>query len=176
MSIINIQNTDKFEVVFSNIPVPKGESDVDMRWFNNFVRVVTLPDYSIELLTSDFMNSSYKTPISRANNDLAPLTIEFNADEDLFNYIAFFKWLKTLRCGGEIKGASSSRGAFINAITIVMNDNQNRATTRINLTDVYLVSISSLNLVFGESEQTIFTVTFQMTDWDIEKVDTIRNN
>lgn len=177
MSKLNNSNTDKFEIVFSNIPVPADRTDaLDMAIFDNYVRNVALPDYNIEILPSEFMNQTMRSPISRANNDLAPLTIEFQADEDLDNYVAFFEWIKQLRCGEPLKGEDTLKGSVIASIDILLNDNQNRKGHRVSIKNAIIVNLSSLNMAFGQSEQTIFNVTLQYEDFSVVRSTTTRNN
>ena len=84
MSKINNANSDKFNIVFSDIPVPQDRTTpLSIEPFNNYVKSVTLPDYSIEMDQSNFQGSVNRYPVSKFNADLSQLTIDFFVDEDL---------------------------------------------------------------------------------------------
>lgn len=177
MSIINNQNTDKFKVVISNIPVPSTRTtNVDMAVFNNYVRSVTLPDYNVEVVPIDFRSASIKTPASRLNNDLAPVTLDFICDEDVENYISFFEWMLEIRAGNPTKGETTTRESTIKNLTVLINDNQDRPAVKFVIKDLLLVSLSSLSMIYGASEQSLYTASFQYNTIDIERIDTERNN
>lgn len=177
MSILNQSNTDKFESVFSNIPVPSTRNDtLDLDVMNNYVRMITLPDYNLEVVFSELMQASIKNPISRFNNDMSPMTIDFTADEDLHNYIAFFEWMRELRLGNALKGEDTIRESTIKTLYILLKDNQDRITSKFVIKDLLLINISSLSLAFGNSEQTSFTATFQFNTMDIERGTATLNN
>jgi len=178
MSTVNQANSDRFKAVFSNIPMPDTRTTrIDMEIFNNFVRSITLPDSSIELTQSEFMNIVRRYPISKYNNDLSQLTIEFFADEDLSNYKAFFDWMKLLRygCGNNADGRASS-DTVIDVISVIMLDNQSRKTNTLTFDRCFLVSLSSLSLVFGSSEELQFSCTFAFDDFNIVSTTKVLNN
>jgi hypothetical protein len=177
MSIINQSNIDKFEAVFSNIPVPATRTDkFDIRLIDNFIRNVTLPDYNVEVVFSDLMNTQTNNPISRFNNDNSPVTIEFTVDEDMENYLAFFEWITQLRLGNPCKGESTTRNSTIKTLYVIMKDNEDRKGAKIVLTDLLIISLSSLNLAFGNSEQSTFNVTLNFKTFDIERGTLTLNN
>lgn len=177
MSIVNQANTNNFKIVFSNIPVPSTRtSKLDMQVMNNYVRSVTLPDFSIELLESPFMNTVQRVPVSRYNSDLSPLTIEFKADEDLENYLAFFDWISELRCNNSTSESNPTYRQTIDIITVIMRDNENRNNAQLRFKDNLIINLSSLNLQFGVSEPMIFSVTLQFNTWEIVRTDATLNN
>lgn len=177
MSIVNQANTNKFKTIFSNIPVPTGRTDVvDMGIFNNYVKNVTLPDYSVELVNSDFLGEVRKTPSTRVQAELSPLTIEFVADEDYDNWATCFEWLREMRCGNSSSPSQPLHSYNIKQIYIQMRDNQNRSGLKFVFNGVILINLSSLNLVFGSSEQVVFSCTYQYSSFDIIRGTTILNN
>ena len=177
MSILNQSNTDKFQTVFSNLPVPSTRNDQpDLRIINNYVRMITLPDYNIEIIPSDLMQSSIKNPISRFNNDISPITIDFTVDEDFDNYQTIFEWMVELRLGNPLKGETTLRESTIKSLQIIFKDNQDRTGPKMILKDLFPINLSSINLAFGNSEQSIFTVTFNYSTIDIERGTLVRNN
>jgi hypothetical protein len=177
MSTINQSNTDKFAVVFSNLPVPSTRNDkFNMDVIDNYVRYITLPDYNVEVVRSEFKEIIHNNPIPKFNNDLSPITIEFTADEDMENYISFFEWMREIRLGNPLKGETTLRESTIKSLDIIIKDNQDRKTSKMVIKDLLLINISSLNLAFGNSEQNMFTCTFQYHTFDIERFITTRNN
>ena len=177
MSVLNSNNTDKFEAVFSNIPVPSTRTDkLDIRLIDNFVRNITLPDYNVEVIYSDLMNAQINNPISRFNNDNSPVTIEFTVDEDMENYLTFFEWITQIRLGNPCKGETTLRASTIKSLNVIMKDNEDRKGAKMVLTDLIIISLSSLNLAFGNSEQNTFTVTLNFNTFNIERGTLTLNN
>ena len=66
--------------------------------------------------------------------------------------------------------------SVVSRFTILMKDNQNRSGVKIEFCDLYLISLSSLNLVFGSSEQVIFNCTFNFHTWNMTRGTSILNN
>lgn len=177
MSKLNNLNTDKFRAIFSNIPVPSTRLDkLEMGVFDNFVRTVTLPDITIETVQSEFKQITIKNPISKFNNDLSPISIDLVCDEDMENYRTLFEWMQELRLGNALQNESTLRESTIKSLRIILKDNQDRSGPTFVLNDLLLVNLSALNLVFGSSEQTIFTATFQCNYYTIERSTTNKNN
>ena len=177
MSILNQGNTDKFETVFSNIPVPSTRNDkLDLSVINNYVRMITLPDYNVEVVFSDLKQVAIKNPIARFNNDMSPVTVEFTCDEDLDNYIAFFEWMREMRLGNALKDESTLRESTIKSLDVLIKDNQDRNGHKFVIKDLILNNLSSINLAFGNSEQMMFTATFVYNTIDIERGTLTRNN
>jgi len=177
MSKVNNANTDKFKVVFSNMPFSSGRMDKPpMAVFDNYVKSVSMPDYNLELVNSQFFGITVKQPASQANNDLTPLIIDFFVDEDVENYATFYEWIREVRCGNPTDGKGDLGESLINSIYVIYNDNENRAGPRFSFNNCYLINLSSLQLNFGTSEQLVFSCTFTYDLWDVTRPDTIRNN
>lgn len=177
MSILNQANTDKFETIFSNVPVVSTRTDkLNLAVFNNYIRAVTLPDYNIELVFSELLQASIKNPISRFNNDMSPITIDFVCDEDLENYITMFEWMRELRLGNPLKGETTLRESTIKSFIILAKDNQDRNVCKFVIKDLTIINLSSLILAFGNSEQSTFTATLNFNTMDIERGTLTLNN
>lgn len=177
MSILNQSNTDKFETIFSNLPVPTSRTDkFDLSVLNNYVRMVTLPDFNLEMVFSEYMQTQIKNPISRFNSDMSPITIDFTCDEDLENYISLFEWYRELRLGNPLKDETTLRESSIKSFIVNMKDNQDRNVCKFVMKDLILMNLSSLSLAFGNSEQSTFTGTFVFNTIDIERGTQTLNN
>jgi len=177
MSVVNNANSDKFKVVFSNMPFYSGRIDKPpMAVFDNYVKSLSMPDYNLEVVKSAFFGAQVNQPSSQANNDLTPLIIDFFVDEDVENYATFYEWMREVRCGKPTDGDNSLGESHINTIFLTYNDNENRSGPRFSFNNCYLINLSSLQLNFGNSEQLTYTCTFAYDTWDVVRPDTIRNN
>ena len=177
MSKINKANTDKFRIVFSNIPIPSSQTEpLEIERFNNNVSNVTIPDYNLEVVRTTFGDTIRYDIVSKRNNDLSTITIEMLADEELKNYFAFFNWIKELKNGCATTGATSKAGSVINAVAIQMLDNQDRLRSTLVFKDCMIVSLSSLTFQFGTSEYLPFTITLNYTNLELTRSDTVANN
>ena len=171
MSKINTFNNDSFSVVFSNIPIPQTSVvQPSIRLFNNFVKGVTLPDYNLETLESTFGNITRKNPISRINNDLTQITIDFKVDEDFVNYMTFYLWIKELREGKYTKNSGGNlHQSNISAIQVIVKDNEKIERYRIRFTECQIISLSSIVLQYGVNDEVIFSCTFNYHNFEILK-------
>ena len=177
MSTINNSNSDKFEIIFSNIPQPKERTDkLNMEVFHNFTKSVTLPDLSIETSKTSFGNMVQTNVVQKYNENLGQLTIEFFVDEDFENYKTLFDWIHSIRSGCPTQGAFSVTDSKIDNVMIKMLDNQKRMTCMLSFTKCLLISLSSLNLAFGSSENLVFSAQFEFEDFTVKKTKKILNN
>lgn len=167
MGVPNTFHQDCFSIVFSNMP-SVGDVKVDMRVFDLYVKSMTLPDMISETVNSDFTNSSIRHPISRKNNDIHPLTIEFKASEDLVNYFILHNYIKSLRYGVALTDDKDFRNNTIKAITLHMKDNQQRVIGNFTFTNCLLTSLGSLNLMFGSADELTFPVSFVFEEMILE--------
>ena len=74
------------------------------------------------------------------------------------------------------KGKTSVSDSYIDAINILVNDNENRKTNTIIFKKCFLISLSSLVLAFGTSDQLQFSCTFVFDTFDIEATTKELNN
>lgn len=177
MSKVNNANSEKFRVIFSNIPVPTTrKTKLDLEVFNNYVKSITLPDYSLEMAESKYLGATVRYPSSQYNDNLSQLTIEFFVDEDFENFKAFFDWIDQIRRGCATKGETDTLKSNIKMINVLVNDNENRKTNTLTFTNCWLISMSSLSLIFGSSEELQFSCTFVFDTLDITPTDQTLNN
>lgn len=162
---INASHADKFRVNFSN--VPGLASPLQLGLYDNFVRSVTIPDYNMEESFSPFRNEIYRNPISKKNDALSQIQIDFKTDENLDNYYNLLTFMQKIRYG-EID-AESLRKSAVNAIEVEILDNQKRIRGTLKFTECYLLSLSSLPLVMGSSEEVVFTCNFSYEEIQLTK-------
>jgi hypothetical protein len=177
MSLRNTFHSDNFQVIFSNIPQPIEDTEkIKIGVLNNYVKMVTLPDYNLETIKSDFFNMSRSNPSSRYNSELSQLTIEFKLDEDMDNYFCLHKWMNELRKGNPTKDNTLLHESNISSIQFILKDNQKRNRKIMTFKECVLISLGSLPLEFGTAQEVLFTTTFEYHDFIMEKSDVIANN
>jgi len=158
----NVLHSDKWRITFSNIPTMNDVSD--MRYFDNYVKSCTIPNYSIgEILSQLPMGMQIRHPLGgmKRNQDLSTLSMTFKVSEDMYNYIIMFIWIQQLRYGQiNPKHDDYFRKYTIKRIIISMLDNEKRTVSEIRFTNVFLSDISQLDLNFGSTEELSFTCTF----------------
>ena len=165
-SSINYPNTfhnDKWQVSFTNLP--SLVSIKDMRIYDNFVKSVTFPDYSMGEIISD-MPGGYKIrhPLGPSPNaSLSQVQIDFKLSEDMRNYINLFEWMRALRYG-DVSGFSDIEDIFrkntIKGILLGILDNQKRVIASWRFSNAFLLTLSSVSLVNGSSDEVTFTCNF----------------
>lgn len=177
MSVINKLNTDKWKVNFTNFPIPTTRNTkLDLAVFNNNVKNITLPDFSLEHLPVSFGSGRTLHTISKFNNDLSSFFIEFAVDEDLENYFAFYDWYKEMRSGRSTKNSNSLQESTIKQVLVQFLDNQGRRGSILKFYDCVISSISSLTMSYGTSDYVPFSVTFLYDKYEIERSSTTKNN
>lgn len=174
---MNNFSSDKWELMFSNIPVPSTRTAaLDVSLYNNFVRSVTLPDFNMETIDSNFKNTVRRSPISRFNDNLTQITIEFQVDEDMDNWHNLFQWMLELRKGEVVKGESYQHNSTIKNVAMIIKDNENRTRSTLYFNDCFIVNLSSLNLQYGSSEALTFSVTLNYEQMSLVKSTATANN
>jgi hypothetical protein len=161
---INFFHQDNFTVDFSNFPeiFEDPNKSVDLDLLNKYVKNIVVPDMTLDTLAIEFLTKVEHQPISKANNELAQMTIEFKLDENLRNYYYLLTYIKQMRYGS---GVDYSRHNAINAISINTLDNQRRQLGKIEFTKALPMSIGSLSLMSGDSEDASFAVSFQYEEF-----------
>lgn len=169
---INPHTNDKFRVLFSNLPSINGRT-ADIKWlYENFIKSFNLPGYDLKLLESHFRGSTILHPISKNNNELEEFSIDFTADEKLYNYYFMVKFILQHRYGElnladpAVTRVSQRPETYdynydINDVQFLILDNEKRVVNRIEFKNVFPVSISDITFESGASKETNFSVRFK---------------
>jgi len=177
MSTTNAANSDKYNLIISNMPIPSTRTTkLDFEVFHSYVKSIILPDYSVEVQDSSYGNVIQKNVVQKSNADLGQMTVEFVVDEDFENYKAFFDWITLLRDGCPAAGKTSLIDSDIFQIRVNVLDNENRKTNTLIFRKCILISLSSLTVAFGSSDELVFSTTFVFDTFDIEKSTLVLNN
>jgi hypothetical protein len=158
----NVMHSDKWKIMFSNIPVLDDPSQ--MKYFDNYVKSCTIPNYAIGEILSQLPNGfQVRHPLGgmKRNQDLGSLGLTFKVSEDMFNYLVLFTWIQQLRYGAiNPNHKEAFRKYNIKRIVISMLDNEKRTVAEITFTNAFLSDISQLDLNFGTTEELSFACTF----------------
>lgn len=175
---INSFSSDKFSVIFSNIPTISDTMDLNFV-YQNFVKSIVIPDYNIEMIQSHFRRSVINHPITPDNKDLSDLLIEFKLDENFLNYFNLFEYMQELRYGkirkpppDQVRHSPQRRDSLIRlydikAIQILSLDNERRTKKILEFSECFVHSLSTLNLEFGKSEDVTFTVNIKYQEMQL---------
>lgn len=153
----NVAHSDRWRITFSNIP---GSLIKDMRYYDNFVKSVVLPDYNLMEVKSEFRGYNIRHPVApKVNEELSQIQIEFKLSEDMWNYLNLFDWMQQIRYGSiDSTHNDFFRKYTIKKINIEMLDNQKRVVSIMSFTEAFILSLSSLSLNQGSSDEITFTV------------------
>lgn len=167
MSKINTFHQDQFKVGFSNFPeIYEDETKkIDLRIFDYFVKNVVIPDMTQETVNVDFMNAVRYQPITRANDAVPQLTIEFKANENLTNFHLLWTYIKKQRF--QTLPTDKAYSNTIKSIFIDMLDNQGRKLGRIEFTEALPMSLGALTLTTGDSSELTFPVSFVYEEFNL---------
>ncbi len=167
---INFFSQDKFKLALSNVPTLK-ESTKDLQFlYENYLKSVAIPEYSLETIQSMYKGNVINHPISKKNDGLSDLTLEFKLDENFRNYFNLFEYMQEVRYGDpNIPAASQVRNSKdkskyllreydVDSISILLLDNE-RITRKILRFDACMItSLGTIALQYGVSEEISFTV------------------
>ena len=158
----NTMHSDKWRLVISNVPTLKDTSD--MRYFENYLKSCTIPNYTIGEILFQLPNGfQVRHPLGgmKKNQDLGNINLTFKLSEDMYNYLLLLTWMMQLRYG-QIDPAHEGyfREYNIKSLIIQMLDNQKRVIAELKFTNLFLLDLGALDLEFGSTEQINFTTSF----------------
>jgi hypothetical protein len=132
-----------------------------MPLFDNFVKSLVIPDYTMEEIYSDFKAFRIRHPVApKINTNLGQIAIEFKLNEDLSNYLTIFEYMRQLKYA-ELSNSFTEefiRKYTIKAIILSVMDNQKREIAQMRFTEAFILSLSSLALTTGSSEELTFSI------------------
>ena len=172
---INDFTNNKFIIRFSNL-VNMTNYDLDTHILDNYVRNVTIPDFSIPMLTSLYQHERQLHPNPIGARDLQTINVEFQLDERMMNYYLFREWIYWMRFGEpvgktDLKGRELLRMDCIDAIEIVSLDNNNKIISKMKFKHAIINNLSNLSLQYGSASVVNYIATF-----DYENVELMLEN
>lgn len=169
--IPNVAKADKWRFAIGDMPSAEGEK-VDLRLFDQYITTFTLPDMTVDNISSFFAGREMMNMNPNRNQGLFPFTITMKVSEGFENYWWFMKWWYQLRRGSveNRNGVPAPYMNFITHCTAWLLDTQKRERLRIRLLDVCLTSISSLTMVSGTSEELDFTISLTAQDLEFDYI------
>lgn len=173
MASPNIQFSDKFRVIFSNIPgFSPSEYDNHRNFdlYELYIKSVNFPSLDISYTESEFLNYHINHPISKINQDVPEISITFKMSEDMLNYFYIYNWCLKLRNQNNLDAKKFFRQNYISDIVIVFLDNEKRPKVKYKFTNCFLTNISSLPLEYGSANELTFDVSFKYEDYGLEFV------
>ena len=78
-------------MVISNIPSINNIEDLSI--YDEYVKSCVIPDFNVMESIMPYMNVIRRDPITKPNQDLTQLQIEFFANENLSNYTNLFEFM-----------------------------------------------------------------------------------
>lgn len=161
---INTFHSGNFEVTISNLPTLPEMSDMHM--YHNFIRSVSLPGYNQGTYESQWRGEHYLNPLNHKNDNLGDLSITFRINESMMNYFYMAKYIMDIRYEVNDSKAKDPRlkKNVIEAISIVMLDNQKNRIGKVEYNVCLPTSISGLDIDYTNSNEVDFTVTFKFQE------------
>lgn len=173
MGLPNIQHSDKWTVIFSNIPgyhpLPNDNSE-GLSLYDLYVKELTFPSLSLELVESKFRNFEIRHQISKINDTLNDLEITFKLSEGMMNYYHIYDWMQSMREMINVDDEKWFRLNMIKEIKILFLDNEKRPKVKHIYKNSFIIGLTSLNLTNGVDDELTFTVTVKYEDYSVELV------
>ena len=158
-SNFNSFHSDLWTVNFSNMPSLSGMQD--MSFYDNYVKSLVIHDYNMGEIFSDFQDFRIRHPMApKVNADLSQIQIEFKINADFSNYLGIFEYMKSLKYGELSPNRTSDliRKYTIKSINLNLMDNQKRIIAVMKFTEAFIISLSSLSLTTGTSDEVSFVI------------------
>jgi hypothetical protein len=163
---VNTFHDSNFKVAISNVPTLEHINELSL--YHNFIRSVSLPGFSIDMLTSDWRGEQSLHPGNHKNDDLGDITITFKLTEDLMNYFYMAQYIMDMRYENADNTDDDPKDRmkmnFIKAIDIMILDNSKRRVANIKFSRCFPTNISTLDLDYTNGNEVDFTVTFKFTE------------
>lgn len=160
MSNLNLGRNNKFGLVFSNFPTI-AQSDI-RELIEAFVHSLNIPSYTLEFIQSHYKGSVILQPISQKNDGLESFSITMGVDSNFKNYFVCQRYIQATRYGQIPQDKINTYN--IKSIDLIYNDNNNQPAKILTFTDVFIESISSLSLEFGDADTPTFDLTFRYNE------------
>ena len=169
---INNSNNNKFVVRFSNFPNFTGKK-INMNLINQYLESITVPDISIPMLNTIYMEERQLHPATIGSRDLQTITMTFQVDEYRKNWYAFYAWMWYMRhgqtCGKKnLLGEELVRFDCIDVIEVINLTNNNEIVSKLKFGHCILNNVSSVEFTNQSSELSKFTVTFEVETLDLD--------
>lgn len=160
---INSAQQGKFQLELSNLPFDPSDfvRDIDLRRFNQFVHGVSIPETTLNLMTSRTYGGQVLFPAPDFNRDIPEFTVTYGLDENMSNYWYLFNWTWANRNAKSIGEHKWLKNAKINEAVLGIKDNNGRARNYVKFIDCYVNTMSGLDLTYGNYEDLRFTVNFK---------------
>lgn len=169
----NVQHSDKWSIIFSNMPgyQPIIGDNTDMGIYDLYVKEMTFPNLSLELVQSHSMNYQINHQISKINDTLNDLSITFTLSEGLRNYYHIYNWIRNMREMRNVDNEKWFRLNFIKEIKVIFLDNEKRPVSKFTFFNSFITELTSLNLTNGVDDELRFTITMKYEDHKLEFVE-----
>ena len=173
MTIPNLQHSDKWSLILSNLPGyhPEGTNTDNIQLFELYVKEFTLPALSLDLVQSRFRNYQINHQISQINDSLSEIEITFKVSEGLLNYTIIRDHLQNQREELNADDKELFRYNCITELKLMMLDNEKRPKFRYGFINCFITNLSALTLTQGIDEELSFTITIKYEDYSMEKVE-----
>lgn len=173
MALPNIQHSDKWSLILSNFPGfhPSVTALDNTQLFELYIKEVTFPNMSLELVKSDFRNFHINHQISKINDDMSSLEITFKVSEGLVNYYLVREHLQSQREGVNVDKEKWFRLNVIKELIVNFLDNEKRPKTKMTFTNCFVTDLSSLSLTQGQDNELSFTITIVYEDYDMKIIE-----
>ena len=161
---INDFTNNKFIIRFSNI-VNMTNMELDVHILNNYVKNVSVPDFSIPMLETFYQHERQIHPNPIGARDLQTMNIEFFLDERMQNYYLFYAWIFWMRfgetCGKvNLKNEELLRMDCIDAIELVSLNNNNQIVSKMKFKHAIPNNLAQLSMQYGSADLVTYVVTF----------------
>lgn len=166
MAYPNTAHNNKWKLTFSNLPTITEVKD--LKYLDNYVKSILLPDYNMEYSESSFKGEIIRNPISQNNDALSQIQIDMKISEGFENYYYLAAWINEMRYGSS--RTEKIKNNYINAIVLNLLDGKGRNVVNISFTNAFLNNISSVGMESGIAEELLLTCNFSYEEVHFEKV------
>jgi len=173
MALPNIQHSDKWSLILSNFPGfhPSFSTLDNTQLFELYIKEVTFPNMSLELVKSDYRNFHINHQISKKNDNMSNIDITFKVSEGLLNYHIVREHIQNQREGVNADKEKWFRLNVIEELIINFLDNEKRPKSKMSFTNCFITDLSSLSLTQGQDNELTFTITIEYEDYDLKLVE-----
>lgn len=167
---INRFHQDKWKAYFSNLPTLQN-GKIDMALYDQYVKSVILPDYTIETAPTMSFKGATLNPVSMYNFNQTILTVEFKISENAANYFYMYEWLEIVRYNRKTKGIKNLKDTTIKSIDIQFLNNEKNPIGKFRFTNAIITNLGSVSLSMGVADEVTFACSFEYEECKLVRED-----
>lgn len=171
-NLVDVNNyvQNQFDINISNFPNFTNVKNIDLSQVFSNVKSISLPEVAMKINRTYYTHYNRIEPVTNGYRDLSAMSLKLQADSSLLNWHLIQSLVFNTRAGIGIKGNNFVHDNCIEELTINLKDNLGVVKSHLIYTNVFITTISDLELSYGTAENYFFVITleYEKCDYKLE--------